>query len=135
MELGSFRAMVKDYERRTGETVDLAGFRFFPDGSCHNEYNEYLHYQPGDGFIFWSIVEKKGVRYFSINQTYGVFRKLCPYIESIMKANDLFYIITSTTRPKGVHERRWGMKPMPEYDYVYEGRNYRVLISDINHLR
>lgn len=51
-----------------------------------------------------------------------------------MHMNGLTEIITRTTRPPKVHERRWGMKHLPELDYDYQGRRYHVMLSDISHL-
>lgn len=132
MKLGSLKDMIKDYERRTGETVDLSGFYW--DGDYHDDYNEHFKFFPEVGFVFWNITEKDGVRYLVILQTYGIFKKMCDYLRAVMKANNLTEIITYTTRNPKVHARRWGMKWLKKYDYIYEGRKYHVMLSDINHL-
>lgn len=132
MNLGSLKDMIEDYERRTGETVDLSGFYW--DGDYHDAYNEHFKFFPEVGFIFWNITEKDGVRYLVILQTYGIFREMCDYLRAVMRANNLTEIITYTTRNPKVHARRWGMKWLKKYDYIYEGRKYHVMLSDINHL-
>ena len=103
MKLDSLKDMIEDYERRTGETVDLSGFYW--DGDYHDDYNEHFKFFPGIGFVFWNITEKDGVRYLVILQTYGIFRKMCNYLRLVMKANNLTEIITDTTRNPKVHAR------------------------------
>lgn len=135
MKLNSLKDMVADYERRTGEKVNFDGFRFDDvNGGFHDAYGEYFKFFDGVGFVFWHIAKLKGKRYFVIGQTYGNFRKMAPYMAKVMKENGLTDIITATTRPPGVHERRWGMRHLSAFDYTYEGRRYRVLESDISHL-
>lgn len=135
MKLDSLHDMVRDYARRTGERVNLDGF-FWDEkkGGFHDGYNEYFKFFPHVGFVFWSIVEHAGKRYFSINQTYGKFHEMCPYMKEVMHLNGLTEIITRTTRPPKVHERRWGMKHLKELDYTFQGRRYHVMLSDITHL-
>lgn len=134
MKLDSLKDMVSDYERRTGEKVDFSGFYFDKDGGFHNQYNEYFHFQPHTGFVFWSILDHDGKRYFSIGQTYGNFHEMCPYMRSVMKANNLTDIITCTTRNPKVHQRRWHCKWLKDEDYTFEGRRYHVFVNDISNL-
>lgn len=134
MKLESLKDMVEDYERRTKEKVDFTGFHFYADGSFHDSFNEYFHFFPHVGFLFWQIAEREGKKYFMINQTYGNFHKMCPYIREVMQLNGVTDIITRTTRDPRVHQRRWGMKWLKDLDYDYEGRHYHTMLSDITHL-
>ena len=60
MNLGSLKEMIEDYEKRTGETVDLSGFKW--DGDFHDEYNEHFKFFPNVGFVSGKL-GKAGRRY------------------------------------------------------------------------
>lgn len=133
MKLDSLKDMVRDYERITGESVNLDGLFF--DGDFHDKYGTHLMFFPNTGFLFWQLIKHEGVIYFQILETYGKFHKMTDYIREVMMLNGVKDIVTMTTRnPKG-HIRRWKMIHHPEHDYDYEGRHYYVLTGTIENLR
>lgn len=98
MQLDSLEHMIKDYERRTGERVSLSGFYFDENNNYKDKYNYYFKWFPNAGFLFWTINEHEGERYFTIWQTYGDMKVIGKYIVEVMKLNDLDVIVTATHR-------------------------------------
>ena len=98
MQLDSLEHMIKDYERRTGERISLEGFYFDENNNYKDKYNYYFKWFPNAGFLFWSINEHEGERYFTIWQTYGDMKVIGKYIVEVMKLNDLDVIVTATHR-------------------------------------
>ena len=133
MQLNSLQEMIKDYEKRTGEIVDLSKFKWI-DNDLQSDENVHFKFFPHIGFLFWGIDEIDGVRYFLILHTYGNFKAMCDYMREVMELNGLTQIMTFTTRNPRVHQRRWGCKWLKDKDYVFEGKNYHVMVSDITHL-
>lgn len=123
MKLSSFPEAVADYERITGEKFEwIVGY-------------DHLKVLPSNEFMTWRIGEKEGTRYFEIRQTYGFMKNFVDWIKEIMNKEGLEWIVTMTTRDPKAHLRKWSMRRLPEYDYVYEGRSYQVLIGHISNLK
>ena len=55
METENLQAMVEDYQRRTGETVNFDGFFFDHQGNYRDSYYEYFKFFPNVGFLFWGL--------------------------------------------------------------------------------
>ena len=134
MELESLESMIKDYERRTGEHVSLEGFYFDENNNYKDKYNYYFKWFPNVGFLFWTINEHEGQRYFTIWQTYGDMKVIGKYIVEVMKMNDLDVIVTATHRSVRGFIKKWNMERVPTMDYTYNGFNYKVLKTVRKHL-
>lgn len=134
MKTDSLENMIKDYERRTGERVDLSGFYFDENNNYKDKYNYYFKFFPGVGFLFWTINEFNGAKYFTIWQTYGDMKVIGKYIVDVMKLNDLDIIVTATHRSVKGFIKKWKMERVPTMDYVYNGLNYKVLKTVRKHL-
>ena len=134
MKTDSLENMIKDYERRTGERVDLSGFYFDENNNYKDKYNYYFKFFPGSGFLFWTINEFNGERYFTIWQTYGDMKVIGKYIVDVMKLNDLDIIVTATHRNVKGFIKKWKMERVPTMDYSYSGFNYKVLKTVRKHL-
>ena len=134
MQLESLESMIKDYERRTGEHVSLSGFYFDENNNYKDKYNYYFKWFPNDGFLFWTINEHDGQRYFTIWQTYGNMKVIGKYIVEVMKMNDLDVIVTATHRSVRGFIKKWNMERVPTMDYTYNGFDYKVLKTKREHL-
>lgn len=134
MKTKTLESMVKDYERRTGERVSFDGFYFNEQNNFKDKYNEHFQFFPGAGFLFWGILEYNGKKVFNILQTYGDMKVIGRYIVDVMKQNDLTQIIVATARNTKGFIKKWTMIPIPELDYRYYGREYKVLTTTIDHL-
>ena len=124
MQLDSLEHMIKDYERRTGERISLEGFYFDENNNYKDTYNYYFKWFPNAGFLFWSINEHEGERYFTIWQTYGDMKVIGKYIVEVMKMN----------RSVRGFIKKWNMERVPTMDYSYNGFNYKVLKTVRKHL-
>ena len=134
MQLDSLEQMIKDYERRTGERISLEGFYFDENNNYKDKYNYYFKWFPNVGFLFWSINEHEGERYFTIWQTYGDMKVIGKYIVEVMKLNDLDVIVTATHRSVRGFIKKWNMERVPTMDYSYNGFDYKVLKTVRKHL-
>ena len=135
MKTENLQAMVEDYQRRTGETVNFGGFFFDDQGNFRDSYHEHFKFFPDVGFLFWGLKEYHGDMYFCILQTYGDMKVIGEYIIEVMERNNITKIFTSTTRKTKMHIRKWNMKEVPELDYTYHGLQYHVLEGTIDALR
>ena len=90
--------MIKDYERRTGEHVSLEGFISMKIITTKTNTITISNGSPNAGFLFWTINEHEGQRYFTIWQTYGDMKVTGKYIVEVMKMNNLDVIVTATHR-------------------------------------
>lgn len=134
MQLESLESMIKDYEQRTGERVSLSDFYFDENNNYKDSYNYYFKFFPNAGFLFWSINEHEGERYFTIWQTYGDMKVIGKYIVEVMKLNNLDLIVTATHRSVRGFIKKWNMERVPHMDYTYNGFNYKVLKTKREHL-
>lgn len=132
MKLDNINDMVADYERMTGETVDLQRFKWQDKIGYVDEQNMHLKIVPHEGFFIWGIGERDGSKYLYLDQFYGFVKSVVPYLKEVMQMNGLSHIVTATQRNPKAHIRKWKMERMPEYDYDYEGRHYYVLQGDID---
>jgi len=128
----NLQEMVQKYEKITGETVSFDNFFF--DGDYHNKDNLHFKLFP-EGFLFWAIIERNGKRYFFMGQTYGKMAGMVDYIKKVMAMNGLVDIVTATTRNPKAHVRKWKMEYLPQYNYVFKGRIYHVLIGTVDNLK
>lgn len=135
MKLGNIKEMVADYERKTGETVDLKRFEWQDKIGFIDKENMHLKIVPNGGFFIWAINEKDGEKYLYLDQNYGLFKSVVPYLKEVMLMNGLKTIVTATQRNPKAHIRKWKMKRLEQYDYDYEGRHYYVLQTGIENLR
>ncbi len=133
MKLSSLQEMVKDYEKITGESVDLTVFFF--DDDFHDKRNRHLKYFPAIGFLIWGILPYEGERYFAILETYGKVTGMVDYIKDVMRMNGLSKIVTFTTRNPRAHIRKWKMQRHPDLDYDAGNHHYFVLTGTIENLR
>ncbi len=126
--------MFKKYTEKTGETVNLDGF-FFDGETIRDDNYEYFKYFKDNGFLFWSITKRHGVKALVLRQTYGNVKGMVDYIRSVCELNGINKIVTMTTRNPKAHIRKWKMEHLEQYDYDYEGRHYYVLVGDLENLR
>jgi hypothetical protein len=136
MKLATLQEAIADYEKITGETVDLdyytdrqAGFLFNPTT------NKYLKVLPSNEWCIFAIAEREGLSYLHLDQCYGRMRNLAPFLLEIMRIANLKIITTTTQRKPEVHCRKWKMNRISEFDYDFENRHYFFLIGDINGLK
>lgn len=128
MRLDSLASAVADYERITGETVDLAAFsETVNDMRFDPTTNKYLKVLPSNEWLIWAIGEREGLSYLWLDQSYGFMKNFVPFLLGIMDIAKLEWIVTATTRNPRAHLRKWAMVRLPEYDYEFEGRKYFVL--------
>ena len=132
MKLDNINEMVADYERITGETVDLSKFEWVDKIGFVDNENMHLKIVSNGGFFIWGIGERSGIKYLYLDQFYGFVKSVVPYLKEVMRMNGLDVIVTATQRNPKAHIRKWKMERMPEYDYDYEGRHYFMLQGDIN---
>lgn len=128
MKLDSLASAIADYERITGETVDLAAFsETVNDMRFDPITNKYLKVLPSNEWLIWAIGEREGLSYLWLDQSYGFMKNFVPFLINIMDVANLEWIVTATTRNPKAHIRKWKMERLPEYDYEFEGRKYFVL--------
>lgn len=127
MKLDSLRDMIADYEKHTGEVVDMADFFIDDNGIMKDEYNTYFKYFHKKGFLFFDIREHDGVKYLELLQTYGYFKYMADFVKEVMRMNGIEYVLTATTRNPKAHCRKWKMERMENLDYDYRGKKYYVI--------
>ena len=123
MKLYTFEESAEDYERLTGESFEF------------NIQYENLKLLDSNEFMTWRIGERFGYRFFEIRQTYGFVKNFVPWIEKMMKENNINLILTMTQRSPKAHIRKWKMAWMKDWDYDFEGRHYHVLLGNIANLK
>ena len=134
MKLDNINDMVVDYERRTGETVDLSRFKWMDKIGFIDEQNMHLKIVPNGGFFIWAVNEDNGTKYLWLDQLYGVFKLVVPYLKAVMRMNGIDMVITATCRNPKPYIRKWQMSRLPERDYNYENRQYYVLKTCYDYL-
>lgn len=135
MKLSNINEMVEDYERLTGEKVDLQRFKWIDKIGYVDKDNMHLKIVPDGGFFIWAIDERDGERYLYLDQQYGLFKSVVPYLKEVMLMNGLKSIVTVTHRNPKPFIRKWKMQRLEQYDYDYENRHYYVLQTGIENLR
>ena len=132
MKLDNIHSMVEDYERLTGETVDLERFKWVDKVGYVDEKNMHLKIVANGGFFIWGMGERGKDKYLYLDQFYGFVQSVVPYLKEVMSMNGLTHIVTATQRNPKAHIRKWKMERMPELDYDFEGRHYFMLRGDID---
>ena len=136
MRLDSLTSAIADYERITGETVDLAAFsETVNDMLFDPTTNKYLKVLPSNEWLIWAIGEREGLSYLWLDQSYGFMKNFVPFLLGIMDIANLEWIVTATTRNPRAHLRKWSMRRLEKYDYEYEGRKYYVLLGHKSNLK
>ena len=136
MRLDSLASAIADYERITGETVDIAAFsETVNDMRFDPIENKYLKVLPSNEWLIWAIGEREGLSYLWLDQSYGFMKNFVPFLLNIMDIAGLEWIVTATTRNPKMHIRKWSMQLLPEYDYEFEGRKYYVLKGHRDNLK
>lgn len=122
MKPQTLQSVISDYERLTGEQFEMR-----PD----------LYMKVIDNnFMLWKLDIREGVPFFWIDQTYAKsFSVFVPFIQEVCNRAKVEYIATATTRNPRGHIRKWKGQRLPQYDYEYEGRQYKVLISHVDNLK
>ena len=135
MKLGNINEMVTDYERKTGETVNLSKFEWRDRIGFVDNDNVHLKIVPNGGFFIWGVGELDGEKYLYLDQHYGEFKSVVSYFKEVIRINSLTSIVTATHRNIKPFIRKWKMHRLEQYDYDYEGRHYYVLQTDVENLR
>lgn len=135
MKLDNINDMVADYEQKTGETVDLSGFKWQDKIGYVDKQNMHLKIVPHGGFFIWATGELDGEKYLYLDQHYGEFKSVVSYLKEVISINSLTSIVTATHRNIKPFMRKWKMRRLEKYDYDFEGRHYYVLQTDVNNLR
>lgn len=133
MKLSNLQEMIQDYERITGETIDLTGYTWEKDFT--NDEGRHFKFFPNVGFLFWDLFDHEGVTYFRMLETYGFVSGMVDYVKEVMALNNCTDILTFTTRNPKMHIRKWKMIHHPEFDYEHEGKTYHVLTGTVDNLR
>ena len=128
MRFDNLAEAVKDYERITGETVELWKYNEYINGCFYSEEeNKYLKVLPSNEWLIWAIGKREGLSYLWLDQSYGFIKNFVPFLLEVMDINNLEWIVTATTRNPKAHIRKWKMEHLTDFDYEYEGRHYYVL--------
>ena len=135
MKLDNINEMVADYERKTGEKVDLSKFEWVDKVGYVDKQNMHLKIVPNGGFFIWGIGELDGEKYLYLDQHYGEFKSVVSYLNDVIRINSLTSIVTATHRNIKPFMRKWKMHRLEQYDYDFEGRHYYVLQTDVENLR
>lgn len=134
MKLNNINDMVADYERMTGETVDLSRFKWVDKIGFVDEQNMHLKIVANGGFFIWSVAEYGDKKYLYLGQFYGFVKSVVPYLKEVIRMNSLEYIVTATQRNPKPFIRKWKMERMPEHDYDFQGKHYYLLKTKAENL-